>query len=69
MDGLIEALMIFRQYRNVARPTHCEHDVLTISAVTRDEVSAEDQKRLNELGFVWSEAEDGCWRSYRYGSA
>lgn len=69
MDDLIEALTIFRKYKNVARPTHCEHDVLMIMAVTQDEVSAEDQKRLGELGFLWSAYDDGCWQSFRFGSA
>lgn len=69
MDQLIEALTIFRKYKNVRHPTHCEHDVLMIMAVTQDEVSDEDQKRLDELGFHWSDADDGCWASYRFGSA
>jgi hypothetical protein len=67
MDQLIEALTIFRKYKNVARPTHCEHDVLYIMAVTEEEVSPEDQKRLEELGFFWSREE--CWQSFRFGSA
>jgi len=69
MDGLIEALTIFRKYQNVNRPTHCEHDTLMIMAVTKEEVSEEDRKRLEELGFIWSDSNDGCWISFRYGSA
>lgn len=67
MDGLIEALTIFRKYRNEPHPTHCEHDEMMIMGVTEVEVSPEDQKRLDELGFFWSP--DGCWKSFRYGSA
>jgi hypothetical protein len=66
---LIEALTIFAKYKDVERPTHCEHDVLTIMAVTLEEVSEEDQKKLDELGFIWDASDDGCWISYRYGSA
>ena len=69
MDQLIEALTIFRKYRNERRPTHCEHDTLMIMRVTQEEVSADDQKKLEELGFYWSSEDDGCWQSFRFGSA
>lgn len=69
MKKLIEALTIFAKYKDVERPTHCEHDVLMIMAVTEDEVSEEDRKRLDELGFVWDGSDGGCWVSFRYGSA
>jgi uncharacterized protein CbrC (UPF0167 family) len=68
MDDLIEALQIFRKYKNEKWPTHCEHDVLYIMAVTKDEVSEEDQKRLDELGFTYGESDD-AWISFRFGSA
>lgn len=68
MADLIEALQIFLKYRNEKRPTHCEHDVLYIMAVTKEEVSEGDAKRLDELGLFWSEGEE-CWISFRYGSA
>ncbi len=69
MKDLIEALTIFLKYRNAMSPTHCEHDVLLIMEVTKDEVSLEDATRLGELGFFWSESTGGCWKSFRYGSA
>ncbi len=69
MDDLIAALMIFRKYQNRRNPTHCEHDTLMIMGITKDEVTAEDQQRLDELGFFWSESEGGCWISFRFGSA
>ena len=72
MKDLIEALTIFLKYRDVECPTHCEHDVLQVMGITEDEVSEEDRWRLSELGFLWSETGnggDGCWISYRYGSA
>ncbi len=68
MKKLIEALTIFAKYKDVERPTYCAHDTLTIMAVTEEEVSEEDKKRLQELGFFWDKFED-CWISYRYGSA
>jgi hypothetical protein len=34
--------------------------------VEEDEVSEEDKKRLDELGFYFG---DDCWVSYKYGSA
>ena len=68
MRHLIEALSIFVKYKDLDRPTHCEHDVLQIAGITKNEVSAEDQQRLTDLGFLWSDS-DECWISYRYGSA
>ena len=71
MKDLIEALTIFLKYRDERWPTHCEHDVLHIVGVTEEEVTAEDKKRLGELGFVFSDTHHGepCWLSFRYGSA
>lgn len=69
MKDLIEALQIFSQYADLKFPTHCEHDVLVIVGIGKDGVSEADQKRLGELGFFWSDAEDGCWMSFRFGSA
>lgn len=69
MDQLIEALTIFRKYQNLRNPTNCSHDVLAIMGITKEEVSPEDQARLDELGFFWSEDEDGYWMSFRFGSA
>ena len=67
MEDLVEALTIFLKYKNVRNPTHCEHDTLWIMGVTKDEVSEEDIKRLDELSFFYSE--EDCWMSYRFGSA
>lgn len=69
MDDLIAALTIFRKYQNRRNPTHCQHDTLMIMGITKDEVTAEDQQNLDKLGFFFSEAEGGCWISFRYGSA
>lgn len=70
MKALIEALQIFLKYGNPTYPTHCEHDVLTIVGIDPAEVSAEDTKKLDDLGFfVSTEYGDPQFRSYRYGSA
>lgn len=68
MKDLIEALAIFLKYKNSYNPTHCEHDVLWVVDVKKDEVSLEDQKRLDVLGFEWSDVA-GSWISYRFGRA
>ena len=68
MSDLIEALTIFLKYGNPRNPTHCEHDVLTISEIDPDDVTPEDRARLDELGFIVSESER-CFISFRYGSA
>ena len=69
MSDLIKALTIFAKYQNLRCPTHCEHDVLYIMGITRDEVSEEDRAALDALGFFWSEGDEECWMSFRYGSA
>ena len=68
LDGLIEALVIFKKYGNPDCPTHCEHDELFICGIHPGDVSAVDVERLNELGF-FIDADDHCFKSFRYGSA
>ena len=68
MDDLIEALTIFKKYKNVKWPTNCSHDVLAIMEVEESEVSKEDKERLDKLGFIFDESEE-CWISFRFGSA
>lgn len=65
LSRLIQALQIFLKYGDVAYPTHCEHDELTV-CVDPSLVSAEDKAALDELGFFES---DDCFKSFRYGSA
>jgi len=69
MKNLIEALTIFSKYADLEWPTHCEHDVMYIIGITREQVSDEDHAKLEELGFIWSDSEDGCYLSFRFGSA
>ena len=70
LDALIRALQIFRKYGNPSYPTHCEHDILTICGISPEDVSVEDEKELDELGFFVSE-EYGelCFQSHRFGSS
>ena len=70
MKDLIEALAIFSKYmpKDIRNPTHCEHDVLYIINVDPSEVSASDHSRLDELGFITNDEEDG-YMSFRFGSA
>ena len=67
MSNLIEALQIFLKYGNPEYPTHCDHDELLICGIESADVSDEDKKRLEELGFLISS--HGHFFSYRYGSA
>jgi hypothetical protein len=69
VKDLIEALTIFAKYRNRRNPTNCQHDVLQIMGITKEEVSEEDAVRLGQLGFFWAEEEGGSWQSFRFGSA
>lgn len=68
MKDLIEALTIFLKYKNAYAPTHCEHDILYVVGITKEEVSEEDVAQLDKLGFIWTDSYD-CWISYRFGSA
>lgn len=68
MEKLIEALQIFKKYQNNDFPTMCDHDILYIAGITKEEVSKEDQERLYFLNFEWEE-EGGYWYSTTYGSA
>ena len=71
MQELIEALQILSGYLTDdyyfnKYPTNCDHDVLRV-CVDYTEISEEDLKRLEELGFVPDE-DTGYMVSYRYGS-
>jgi len=39
-----------------------------ICGYTEDQISDEDKKELDDLGFFWTEEYD-CWASYKYGSS
>lgn len=67
MEDLIKALQIFMKYKNEKYPTHCEHDVLMVGYISHNEVSDEDELKLQEFGFFFSDDHDS-WISYRYGS-
>ena len=70
MKDLIEALQILLKYGNPSYPTHCEHDVLTISEIKPSDVSDTDKARLAQLGFrVSNEYGEERFQSYRFGSA
>ena len=66
MDDLIEALQILRKYGNPRNPTSCMHDEINVD-IENEDVSIEDVKRLDELGFFKSE-EFGGFSSFRFGS-
>jgi len=68
MEQLIEALQIFLKYGNPKYPTNCGYEVLAICGIKPDNVSDEDKKRLDELGFFVDEDEEE-FISYKYGSA
>ncbi len=70
LSELIEALQIFQKYGNPDSPWHCEHDVLQICGIEPKDVSDEDIKRLEELGFdVENPYGEECFQSYKFGSA
>lgn len=68
MEKLIKALQIFLKYKNEEWPTNCSHNVLAIMNIDVSEVSIEDIKELDGLGFFWSDSEE-CFISFHFGSA
>tara|TARA_R110000868_G_scaffold404685_1_gene683116 strand:- start:539 stop:742 length:204 start_codon:yes stop_codon:yes gene_type:complete len=66
MNDLIEALQILLKYGNPNNPTNCEHDELMV-VIHPSNVSEEDIKKLDELGFFVNE-EYECFSSFRFGS-
>lgn len=69
MSNLIKALQIFLKYGDPKYPTHCEHDVLMICGIDPADVSPEDKKALDDLGFYVDTEDDDCFKSFRFGSA
>lgn len=71
MKDLIEALNIFLTYAPPGEwrnPLNCNHDEVVICGVEPRDVSEEDKKRLDELGFFVVEEEDDYFKSFRFGS-
>ena len=68
MEDLIKALNILLKYGNPSHPFHCEHDTLYIWGIEPSEVSEDDLKSLEELGFFVSEDVDDGIMSFKYGS-
>ena len=73
MKDLITALQIMNKYGNPDYPTICVHDALYIThEIKPDEVSAEDVKKLHELGFFITDefgSDNKQFKSHKYGSA
>jgi len=68
MKDLIAALTILLKYGNPDHPTHCEHDIMYVCGINPEDVSAEDIKKLDELGFFVNEDFEDSFKSFRYGS-
>jgi hypothetical protein len=70
MKDLIEALTILAKYMDPEEkwPTYCAHDVLHVCHIEPEDVSEEDTKRLDELGFIPDEDDDVGFKSFRFGS-
>lgn len=68
MKDLIAALTILLKYGNPDHPTHCEHDVLYVCGINPEDVSPEDIKKLDELGFFINEEFEDSFASFKYGS-
>ena len=68
MEDLIKALQILLKYGNSRWPTNCTHDILTIMDISPTDVSEEDIKELEMLGFSIDE-EVQSFYSFRFGSS
>lgn len=67
LSDLIAALNIFLKYGDEAYPTNCQHDTLRVYPASM-EISEEDMKKLDELGFIPDSEFEGAFVSYRFGS-
>jgi hypothetical protein len=67
MSDLIKALQIFLKYADPKYPTNCNHDVLVVCGIGKNDLSEEDRASLDALSFQWSD-EYGGWLSFRFGS-
>lgn len=70
MKDLIEALTILLKYGDPHNPCNCNHDELVICGIDPKDVSPEDKKRLDGLGFFVTDQDgyDYTFMSYRFGS-
>jgi hypothetical protein len=66
MSDLIAALTIFLKYQNDQYPTHCEHDMFSVTVNPHD-VSNEDIDELDKLSFT-ADFDDEYFFSFRFGS-
>ena len=69
MEDLIKALRIFEKYCDDYHrkfPFCCEHGIIIMNGVGKDDVSSEDLVELQRLG--WGPYEDFGLCSFRYGS-
>ena len=76
MKDLIEALTILLQYMknpNCYAPTHCGYEDFAVYGIDFTNMTVEDLKRLDELGFLvgcdddWCEELDDCYDKTKNG--
>lgn len=65
MSDLVKALSILLKYGDPRNPINCSHDELVICYIDPGGVSKEDLQELDRLGFF---VDDGCFKSFRFGS-
>ena len=71
MTDLIEALTILLKYGDPSNPLNCNPDEVIICGIDPKDVSTEDKKRLDDLGFFVTSDEpmsDTWFKSFRFGS-
>lgn len=69
MEDFIKALQIFNKYADDYHkqyPFCCDHDCIVFNGAGKDDVSEEDLKELERLG--WFPYEDFGFISYKFGS-
>jgi hypothetical protein len=69
LTDLIEALQIMNKYGDSEYPIQCEHDVMYICGIEVEDISKEDLKELEQLGFFESQENPGQLISTKFGSA
>lgn len=67
LSDLIAALTIFLKYGDVSNPTNCQHDEMRIFPGS-SEITENDLKELEKLGFAPDDDIQGAFISNRFGS-
>ena len=68
MSDLIKALQIFLKYGDKSSPFYCNDETLQIHGYNIKDIDPKDVHTLENLGFHWTDEDDGYFYSFKFGS-